>query len=168
MREAFGLVLALISATALAAPVPSHLMAKPEVQLRYNPASHPLGNSFEVSIRNVGGADLQVWTDRLHGVATFVDAEIRNEKDERISRLYRWSSPANLGAVVRLAETIPKGKTCVSTYTAFQSVDDARLVPGKYKVRVRFSYLDHDAASDWVSVEVTPLHIRTKHLGLGP
>lgn len=60
MREAVGLVLALISATALAAPVPSHLMAKPEVQLRYNPAAHPLGTSFEVTIRNVGGADLQV------------------------------------------------------------------------------------------------------------
>lgn len=73
-----------------------------------------------------------------------------------------------MGAVVRLVETIPKGKTCISTYPAFQSVDDASLVPGKYKVRFRFSYLDHDAVSNWVSVEVTPLHIRTKNIVLGP
>ena len=168
MRRIAGLFLALFPLASSAAPVPTHLMAKPEVQLRFNSASHPLGNSFEVAIRNTGGADLQVWTDRPSGIATFLDAEIRNEKDERISPYYAWNSPAEAGAVVRLAKTIPPGNPYVSMNCLFQSVDEKNLLPGKFKLRVRFKYRDHDVVSNWVSVEVTELQIRTKHIVLGP
>ena len=168
MRRIAGLFLALFPLVSSAAPVPTHLMGKPEVQLRFNPASHPLGHSFGVAIRNTGGAELQVWTDRPSGIATFLDAEIRNEKEERISPYYAWNSPADADAVVRLAKNIPAGNQSASMYNLFQSVEEKSLLPGKYKLRVRFRYRDHDVVSNWVSVEVTELHIRTKHIVLGP
>ncbi len=168
MRRISFLILASLPLASPAAPVPAHLMGKPEIQLAYDPAEMPLGRSFKIAIRNSGSADLQVWTDRPFGIANFLDAEIRNEKNERISRLYQWYSPADAGTVVRLAETIPTGKSYESHFPIFNSVDDKNLLPGKYKVRVRFKYRDHDVVSNWVSVEVTELHIRTKHIVLGP
>lgn len=158
----------MIPFSAVAAPVPTHLMARPEIQLRYNSATHPLGSTYEITIRNTGGADLQVWTDRLYGLATFVDTEIRNDKDVRISRPYRWNSPANRDAALKLVETIPPGKSYSTTLPAFSSVNDKDLIPGKYRVRVRFKYQDHDVVSDWVTVEVSEFQIRTKHIELGP
>lgn len=167
LRFALG-VLILMPAVILAAPVPTHLMPRPEIRLRYDPARHPLAGSFEVAIRNAGSAELQVWTDRPFGIAAFLDAEIRNDKGERISRAFRWHTPADMGASLRLAEAIPSGRAYVTALPAFNSVDEKSLVAGKYKVRVRFKYQDHDVVSDWVLVEVTELQLRTKHIELGP
>ena len=164
-----GVVVLMLSVSvAVAAPVPSHLMPRTDVELRYNPARHPLGSSFDITIRNTGPADLQIWTDRPYGTLTFLDVEILNERGERVSRFYPWNSPADQGATAKHLVTIAAGKSYSPKLPLFNSVPEKSLTPGKYKVRVRFKYQDHDAVSDWLTVEVTELQIRTKHIELGP
>ena len=163
MREWVGLLPLLFPLAAIAAPVPTHLMANPEIQLRH----HPLGNHFELTIRNVGGAELPIWTNQPSGIYSFIDAEVYNEKGERVSRYYRWQAPAKADAASKLVETIPMGKSWVATIPAFDAVDEGKFVPGKYKIRVRFKYKGHDAVSNWLEVEVSELQIRLKALELG-
>lgn len=168
MRSALGLAVCVVPIVAVAAPVPAHLMPRTEVRLRHDSTRHPLGNTYEIEIRNTGAADLQIWTDRPYGLAAFLDVEIRNGKGDLVSRSFIWGGPASKGAPIMLRETIPAGKSQTTTLPLFNSVDEKSLVPGTYKVRVRFQYKDHDATSDWLRVEVSAVQIRTKHIELGP
>jgi hypothetical protein len=167
MRIAVGFALCLIPVIGLAAPVPGHLMPRVELQLRYDPAEHPLGNTYHIVIRNTGSADLQIWTDRPLGIAAFLDVEIENDSGKRLSRPYAWRVPAANGDPVVLRETIPANRAASLTLPLFTSVDDKSLTPGKYRVRARFHYKDHDAVTEWIEVHVLESQIRTKHLVAG-
>ena len=161
-------VVLLLPLAALAAPVPAHLMPRMEVQLRHNPNDHPLGNNYEIVLRNTGSSDLQVWTNQPYGLAAFLDLEVLNAKGDRVSRPYPWSTSTDKDAKVVLRATIPAKKSHSTTLPIFNCVDDKKLVPGSYKLRVRFRYKDHDAVSEWLPVDVSESEIRTKHLVLGP
>jgi hypothetical protein len=149
-----GLVV-LFAPVAAAAPVPTHLMPQPEVQLRYTPGK-PLADSFTITLRNAGPADLQIWSDRLGGLATFLDAEILNEKNERVSRHSAWDFVAQTRTNPELVQTIPPRQSVSLKLDVFQSLLTT-LEPGKYRVRIRFRYHGFNAASDWVTVHVSRL-----------
>lgn len=168
MTRAVAWAALILPFAAFAAPVPAHLMPQTRIELRHKDSEHPLGNSYEVILRNTGSADLQVWTDRPYGLAAFLDFEILNAKGERISRFDPWSMPPGNDAPVRLRETVPALKQRSFSLAPFAAVDDRSLLPGKHRVRVRFRYKDHDATSNWVEVDVTEADVRTKNLVLGP
>jgi hypothetical protein len=161
-------ILLVLPVSAAAAPIPEHLMPRLELQLRHNPNDHPLGNKYEIVVRNTGASDLQIWTDRPHGLAAFLDYEIVNAAGDRVSRSTHWARPADEGEKITHRETIPAKKSFTFADAVFQSVEEKKLVPGRYKVRVRFHYKSHNAVSEWLPVDISESEIRTKNFVLGP
>jgi len=166
-RIRFVVFALIVAPAAAAAPVPTHLMPQLHVELHHKSADHPLGNTYQVVIRNTGSSELQVWTNRPVGLESFVDVEILNAKSECVSRPYPWSATVKELGGHELRETISAKKSRSITLALFTSVDDRSLLPGKYRLRVRFHYKDHDAVSEWLAVEVTEADIRTKNI-VGP
>ena len=156
------------AAASLAAPVPAHLMPRMQVELRHDDKDHALGNNYEIVLRNVGAAELTIWTDRPYGLAAFLDFEIVNDKGARVSRFDPWGTPGSVGDPVRLRATIPAKTSHTIKLPIFESVPENKLIPGRYKVRARFRYRDQDAVSEWLAVSVSEHEIRTKSAVLGP
>lgn len=142
-----------------AAPVPA---ARPpfEVVLKLEPTKSPLDDGFAaVEIRNHTGTDLEMWSQLPFGSLVFLDTEVRDAADKRISEEFYRAMIASPFAAARPVGTIKAGKSMLLDVRLFQGLDK-KLAPGKYRCRVRFRYDKVNAASDWVTVDLTADHVK--------
>jgi hypothetical protein len=146
-----------------AAPVPA---AKPpfEITLKVEPKKSPLDDGFaSVEIRNHTETDLELRSTLPSGALVFLDTEVRDANDKRVSpEFYRASISSPFSPNPMPVGTIKAGKSLLTDVSLFQGIDEKKLVPGKYKCRVRFAYAADkiDVVSGSVTVDITAGHLK--------
>ena len=117
-----------------------------------------------VEIKNNTMEDLEMRTNLPFGALVFLDTEIRNDKDKRVSLERYWamiSSPYSPDTRLS-AGTIPAGGSLAVPVRLFLSVDEKERTPGLYTGRVRFIYGKINAVSASVPFEVAAKTLKTK------
>ena len=153
-----------------AAPVPTHLLPEIRVELRLKSGEHPLGSGYELTLRNIGTSEFQLWTNRPFGLDAYLEYEILDAAGHRVLLPSPLACPApDPSRSPSLRGTIPgKGSLSVASPWPFRFIESKKLPAGKYRVRARFDYREQHAASEWLTVEVTELDLRTRNLVAGP
>jgi hypothetical protein len=154
-----ALALALLSAAgAKPAPVPKG--AKPPVAcvLTLDAKANPLdAKAFTLTITNNTDKPIELLSTLPGGILVFLDIEIQNAAGKRVSPERYDATIASPYAppprpVATLSETRPEEIKLHALSRYFEMRDPIK--PGKYRVRVKFAYLDYAATSEWVAFEV--------------
>jgi hypothetical protein len=160
----FAIVCAGVMCSA-AAPVP---VTKPpyEVVLKFDLKKSPLGDGFAtVEVHNRTSKDLELRTGLSRDLLIFLDTEVRDANDKRISEEFHTKK---LCSPLFLFQSIPVGtieagqSLLLDDVPLFQGIDEMKLVPGTYKCRVRFAYDPEkvNAVSGWQAITLTAEHLK--------
>ncbi|HVL15083.1 MAG TPA: hypothetical protein VM529_21105 [Gemmata sp.] len=155
-----GLTAAIVSiaaATGITSPVPKD--AKPPVActVAFDQKRDPLErDSLSVTLINNTPDAIEFFSTLPAGILGFLDVNVEGPDGKRVSpEFYDAMISSPFAPPARLVgELDPTKPLKISLWLARYAGKPEELTPGKYRARVKFSYSDRVAMSDWVTFEV--------------